>query len=49
MLLDNMAHARRCFFEAKDNDNARTIWMLDKLQEVYAIESFATGKKVYRS
>ena len=33
-----MAHARRYFFEAKDNDKARSEAMLDKIQELYAIE-----------
>ena len=36
-----MAHARRYFFEAQQNDNARAGWMLDKLQELYAIEDVA--------
>ena len=33
-----MAHARRHFFDAKDNDKVRATWMLDKLQELYFIE-----------
>lgn len=33
-----MAHARRHFFDSKDNDKARATWMLDKLQELYFIE-----------
>lgn len=33
-----MAHARRYFFDAQDNDKARATWMLDKLQELYLIE-----------
>lgn len=40
-LLGCMAHARRYFFEAQDNDKARATWMLDKLQELYAIEAEA--------
>jgi transposase len=36
-----MAHARRNFFEAQGNDKARSTWMLDKIQELYAVESFA--------
>jgi len=40
-LLGCMAHARRYFFEAQDNDKARAIWMLDKLQELYTIEAEA--------
>lgn len=41
-----MAHARRNFFEAKDNDKARSIWMLDKIQDLYAIESHARSMNV---
>ena len=40
-LLGCMAHARRYFFEAQDNDKARATWMLDKLQELYVIEAEA--------
>lgn len=40
-LLGCMAHARRYFFEAQDNDKIKATWMLDKLQELYAIESEA--------
>ena len=40
-LLGCMAHARRYFFEAQDNDKARVTWMLDKLQELYVIEAEA--------
>jgi transposase len=36
-----MAHARRKFFEAQDNDQVRCTWMLDKIQALYAIESNA--------
>lgn len=36
-----MAHARRYFFEAQQNDKARATWMLDKLQDLYAIEDEA--------
>lgn len=43
-ILGCMAHARRYFFEAQDNDKARAIWMLDKLQELYAIEAHAREK-----
>ncbi len=40
-----MAHARRYFFDAKENDKARAIWLLDKLQELYAIEQTARENK----
>lgn len=33
-----MAHARRYFFEAKENDKTRAEWMLEKIQELYVIE-----------
>ncbi len=36
-----MAHARRYFFDAQQNDKARATWMLDKLQELYTIEDEA--------
>jgi len=36
-----MAHARRYFFDAQQNDRARATWMLDKLQELYTIEDEA--------
>jgi transposase len=41
-----MAHARRNFFEAQGNDKARSTWILDKLQDLYAIESFARTMKI---
>ena len=40
-----MAHARRYFFDAQDNDKARAVWMLDKLQELYEIEKIAREQK----
>lgn len=33
-----MAHARRKFDEAKNNDQQRSEWMLQKMQKLYAIE-----------
>lgn len=33
-----MAHARRKFVEAKDNDAARADWMLSQMQQLYEIE-----------
>lgn len=36
-----MAHARRYFFDAQQNDKERATWMLDKLQELYAVEEEA--------
>lgn len=44
-LLNCMAHARRYFFDAQDNDKARAVWMLDKLQELYEIEKIAREQK----
>ena len=41
-----MAHARRYFFDAQQNDNTRATWMLDKLQELYAIEDNARKLKL---
>lgn len=41
-----MAHARRYFFDAQQNDNARATWMLDKLQELYEIEKVAREQKL---
>jgi hypothetical protein len=40
-LLCCMAHARRYFFDAQQNDKFRATWMLDKMQELYAIEQYA--------
>jgi len=37
-LLACMAHARRKFDEAKQNDHERAKWMLDTMQELYMIE-----------
>jgi hypothetical protein len=39
-----MAHARRYFFDARDNDKQRATWMLDKLQELYFIEKILRGQ-----
>src|SRR5690606_21020466 len=33
-----MAHARRYFKEAEDNDKARSVYALQKIQEIYEIE-----------
>lgn len=40
-LVGCMAHARRYFYEAEENDKARATWMLDKLQQLYQIEEEA--------
>lgn len=45
-LANCMAHARRYFFDAQDNDKARSVWMLDKLQELYEIEKIAREQKL---
>jgi len=36
-----MAHSRRYYFDAQDYDKPKSVWMLDKLQELYAIERIA--------
>ena len=36
-----MAHARRYFFDAQDNKKEMCTWMLDKIQQLYAIEAMA--------
>lgn len=41
-----MAHARRYFFDAQQNDQLRASWMLDKLQELYTIEAQARELKL---
>lgn len=41
-----MAHARRYFFDAQDNDKARAVWMLDKVQELYEIEAIVREQKL---
>jgi transposase len=38
ILLGCMAHARRMFIEAQDNDQARAEHVLDEMQKLYAIE-----------
>jgi transposase len=40
-LLGCMAHARRYFFDAQNNDLKKATWMLDKLQVLYSIEAEA--------
>ena len=40
-LLCCMAHARRHFFDAQQNDKARATWVLDKMQILYAVEAYA--------
>lgn len=39
-----MAHARRMFSDAKDNDKARAEYVLGRIQELYAIERRLKGK-----
>lgn len=41
-----MAHARRKFFEAKENDNARAEYALKKIQELYKIERTIKEKQL---
>ncbi len=38
-LLGCMAHARRKFYDARDNDKKRSEWMLNKIKQLYEIES----------
>ena len=38
-LLGCMAHARRKFYDALDNDKKRSEWMLNKIKHLYEIES----------
>lgn len=45
-LVNCMAHARRYFFDAQDNDKQRAVWMLDKLQELYEIEKIARQQEL---
>jgi len=41
-----MAHARRYFFEAQDNDHQRTEWMLFRFQALYAVEQYCRENQV---
>jgi len=43
-LLGCMAHARRKFYDARDNDRKRSQWMLASIQHLYEIESLAREK-----
>lgn len=45
-LLNCMAHGRRKFDEAKDNDSARASYVLAEMQKVYAIEREARESKL---
>jgi len=45
-LLHCMAHARRKFFEAQDNDAARSKYVLEQMQLLYAIERDCKDKKL---
>ena len=45
-LLNCMAHGRRKFDEAKDNDSARASYVLAEMQKVYAIEREARQSKL---
>lgn len=42
--LNCMAHARRKFIEALDNDKERCNYVLERMQELYIVESFAREK-----
>ncbi len=43
-LLGCMAHARRKFYDARDNDRKRSEWMLASIQQLYEIESLVREK-----
>jgi transposase len=45
-LMACMAHARRYFDKALNNDKARAQWMLTQIQRLYAIERFAKNHKL---
>jgi len=38
------AHARRKFFEAKESDPARALWMLEMIRRLYAVEAEARDR-----
>jgi transposase len=37
------AHARRKYFDAQESDPARSLWMLEMIRRLYAVESEAAG------
>ncbi|MBE7172682.1 MAG: IS66 family transposase [Williamsia sp.] len=41
-LLHCMAHARRKFYEARDNDAVRSAYVLERIQQLYAVERKVT-------
>jgi transposase len=45
-LLHCMAHARRKFSEAQENDKVRSDYVLTHMQQLYAIEEYARDKKL---
>jgi transposase len=45
-LLHCMAHARRKFVETRANDQARADYVLDKIQQLYAIERKAADEQL---
>lgn len=46
ILLNCMAHARRYFYEALQNDKGRSEWMLNEIQGLYEIEQQARDQKM---
>jgi transposase len=38
------AHARRKYFDAQESDPARSLWMLEMIRRLYAVESEAAGR-----
>lgn len=45
-LLHCMAHARRKFIEAEQNDTVRSRYALEQIQQLYAIERKATDEQL---
>jgi transposase len=46
IILNCMAHARRYFHEAMQNDKVRSAWMLNEIQGLYEIEQQARDQKM---
>jgi transposase len=42
------AHVRRKFFNAQESDPARSLWMLETIRRLYAVESEAAGRDAAR-
>jgi hypothetical protein len=46
IIVNCMAHARRYFHEALQNDKARSEWMLNEIQSLYGVEEQAREQKL---